>query len=97
MQHRSHYLLIALLAAALVHQAMPVAAATTAEERVKLRSAETAAKKASHLYSAKKYSEAGDAAKEAQESLAELEKSDTKSLAQPLAVLPRAFRESTIN
>ncbi len=92
MHHRSHYAWIAVLAAAGLWQlAAPVAAASSAEERAKLRTAETAAKKASHLYAAKKYSEAGDAAREAQDALAELEKSDTKALAQPLAALRKSL------
>ncbi len=92
MQHRSHYALIVLLAIATGWpHAIPVAAASPTDERAKLRSAEMATKKAAHLYAAKKYTEAGQAAREAQEALGELEKSETKSLAQPLAAMRKSL------
>ena len=90
--HRSQYALILLLAAAGIWRlATPVAAATMAEERAKLRTAESSTKKASHLYALKKYPEAGDAAREAQDALGELEKSETKALAQPLAAVRKSL------
>jgi mono/diheme cytochrome c family protein len=90
--YRSHSLLIVLLAVAgLWQQAAPVAAASIAEERAKLRTAETSTKKASKLYALKKYPEAGDAAREAQEALGELETSETKTLAQPLAAVRKSL------
>ena len=68
-------------------QVDPSLAAPAADDRVKLRSADTLVKKANHLFSAKKYQESADAAREAQELLGELEKSDSQPLAQPLAAL----------
>jgi hypothetical protein len=86
--YRSHYVWIVLLAAiGLWQQAAPVAGAPATEDGAKLRTLESLTKKASKLYLSKKYEEAGDAAREAQEALGELEKSETKSLANPLAAV----------
>ena len=90
--HWRHYALIVLLAvASLWLGAAPVAAAPMAEERAKLREADTLTKKAGQLYATKKYQEARDTAEKAQEALAELEKSDTQAPAQPLAAVRKSL------
>jgi len=90
--HRSHYASIVFLGTiVLARLAAPLAAATPAEDRATLRTAESATKKASRLFAAKDFKAAGDAAREAQEALVELEKSDNRSLAQPLAVVRKSL------
>ena len=80
-----------LVGAGWLGQVHPTLAAPAADERAKLRSADVLVKKANHLFSAKKYEESADAAREAQEMLGELEKSDSGPLAQPLAALRRSL------
>jgi mono/diheme cytochrome c family protein len=87
-QKRWRFIAVAIfLAAGLWHQASPGICATPAEERAKLRTAEGLVKKAGKLYTAKNYTEAADTVREAQDALAELEKSEIPAMSTPVASL----------
>lgn len=69
-------------------------AAVSAEQRAQLRTAEMALKKAGTLYRLKKFAEAGEAVKEAQESLDQMADADSRELATAAAPLRKQLTKA---